>query len=77
MLDETSSGLSIISVRETARRLSIGRSTLYVYIDPKSSKFKSELPRPVRIGSMVGFVEQEIDKYIRGLMLARGGDFGN
>jgi prophage regulatory protein len=76
MLDEISCGLRLISVRETAKRLNIGRSTLYVYLDKDSSLFKPDLPRPVRIGSMVSFIEHEIDCYIRGLMQARGGGVG-
>jgi prophage regulatory protein len=76
MLDEIPCGLKLISVRETAKRLSIGRSTLYQYLNKKSPKFNSDLPQPVRVGSIVGFVEHELDRYIRGLMQARGGGVG-
>jgi prophage regulatory protein len=68
--------LQIIPVRETAKRLNLGRSTLYGYLDKKSPHFKPGLPQPVHQGSSVGFIEQELDDYIRGLMQARGGDVG-
>lgn len=68
--------LQIIPLRETAKRLNLSRSTLYSYLDKKSPHYKPDLPQPVHQGSTVGFVEYEIDNYIRGLMLVRGGDVG-
>ena len=68
--------LRIIPVRETAARLNIGRSTLYAWLDKQSRHFKPDLPQPIRMGSSVGFIEHEIDDYIRGLMQARGGVAG-
>jgi prophage regulatory protein len=68
--------LRIISVREAATRLNIGRSTLYSWLDRQSSHFKPDLPKPIRMGFSVGFIEHEIDDYIRGLMQARGGVAG-
>ena len=76
MLDEISSGLSILSFRETARRLNAGRSTLYDWLDEESPNYKPGLPKPVHLGKRTGFIEQEIDDFIRGLMQARGGDVG-
>jgi len=68
--------LRIIPVRETATRLNVGRSTLYSWLDRRSRHFKPDLPQPIRMGSSVGFIEHEIDDYIRGLMQARGGVAG-
>ncbi|RCS28606.1 AlpA family phage regulatory protein [Rhodanobacter denitrificans] len=76
MLDETSFGLRILSVRETAKRLNIGRSTLYAWLDEKSSSCRLGLPKPVHLGKSTGFIEHEIDDFIRGLMQARGGAVG-
>ena len=68
------SGLKLISVPTTADRLCIGRSTLYEWLDKSSKFYKPDLPKPVHIGRSTGFVEHEIDDYIRGLMQARGGE---
>jgi Predicted transcriptional regulator len=65
--------LRIIPVRVAAARLNKGRSTLYTWIDEKSPYYKPDLPKLVRLGSSVGFIEHEIDDYIRGLMQVRGG----
>lgn len=73
---ETFTAFRIISLLEAAKRLNLGRSTLYVSLDKKSPYYKPDLPQPVRQGSSVGFVEHEIDDYIRGLMKARGGVAG-
>jgi prophage regulatory protein len=73
---ETSTAFRIISLLEAAKRLNLGRSTLYASLDKKSAYYKNDLPQPVRQGSSVGFIEHEIDDYIRGLMQARGGDVG-
>jgi prophage regulatory protein len=69
--------LRIDSVRETASRLNIGRSTLYDWLDEKSPNYKPALPKPIHLGKNTGFIEHEIDDFIRGLMQARGGGVGN
>jgi prophage regulatory protein len=74
---DTSSALRIIPVRETAARLNIGRSTLYAWLDEKSPSYKPGLPKPVHLGKSTGFIEHEIDDFIRCLMQARGGNVGN
>ena len=66
--------LKVISVPSTAGRLNIGRSTLYEWLDKTSRFYKPDLPKPVHIGRNTGFIEHEIDDYIRGLMQARGGE---
>lgn len=76
MKADISTVLRIIAVLEVARRLNIGRSTLYDYLNEKSPRYKPDLPQPVRLGATVGFLEHEIDEYILGLMRARGGDVG-
>jgi prophage regulatory protein len=73
---ETPPALRILSFFETAKRLNRGRSTLYAALDKKSRYYRPDLPQPVRYGSSVGFIEHEIDEYIRSLMVARGGVAG-
>lgn len=67
-------GLKILSVAITCSRLNCSRSWLYEQLNTRSPHFNRTLPKPVRNGSRVGFVEHEVDEYIRGLMKARGGD---
>lgn len=76
MKADISPELRIISVKATAAKLNAGRSTLYTWLDIKSPHYKPDLPKPVHLGSSAGFIEYEIDDYIRGLMQARGGAAG-
>jgi prophage regulatory protein len=72
----STSALRIIPFREAAARVNAGRSTLYTWIDAKSPSHKPDFPKPVHLGRSTGFIEHEIDDYIRSLMLERGGDVG-
>ena len=56
---------------EARMRLGIARSTIYAYLDPQSPSYKPNFPKPIRIGSAVGFIEQELDDYLEKLMAAR------
>ena len=73
-MEQTSlTSLRILPVSETAHRLKIGRSTLYNWLNPKSKSYNALFPKPVRLGSSVGFIEHEIDQFILDLMSAREG----
>lgn len=76
MQTQPPSALRIIPFKEAANRLNCGRSTLYRDLNERSRHYKPELPKPIRMGSRVGFIEDEINDYIRGLMRARGGAVG-
>jgi predicted DNA-binding transcriptional regulator AlpA len=77
MKGNSTSALRIISFLETCDRLDAARSTLYSWIDAQSPSHKPDLPKPVHLGRSTGFIEHEIDGYIRSLVLERGGDVGN
>lgn len=63
----------IVRRREAATRLGVSRSTLYAYGDPKSPSYKADLPKPLRLGGIVGFIDHELDAYVGRLMKARQG----
>jgi prophage regulatory protein len=63
--------LRILRRREVQHRLGIARSTLYAYLDKKSPQYKPNFPRPIRMGVITGFIEQEIDDYVISLMMSR------
>jgi prophage regulatory protein len=73
MSSRPSSGFHILRRREVQERLGIARSTLYAYGDRRSPQFKPDFPQPIRLGSVTGFVEHEIDEYVLSLMQAREG----
>lgn len=51
--------------------MGIAPSTLYAYLDERSSSHIPDFPKPVRLGSTVAFIEHEIDSFVIGLMQAR------
>ncbi len=63
--------LCVISREEAQRRLGIGRSTFYAFCNENSPSFKPAFPKRVRQGALVGFIEHEVDEYVRSLMQAR------
>lgn len=64
--------LRMLRRAEVQARLGIARSTLYAYLDERSTSHIPEFPKPVRLGSTIAFLEHEIDSFVIGLMQARG-----
>lgn len=56
---------------EAQDRLGISRSSLYAFSDPKSPSYRAGFPQRVRQGSLSGFIDYELDAYLKGLMEAR------
>lgn len=65
------SGSRLISFSEGVQRLNMSAANYYASRAPDSSHFKPGLPRTVRIGSKVSFVEHELDEYICELVRVR------
>jgi prophage regulatory protein len=63
--------LRVIRRSEVQARLGIARSTLYTYLDKRSASYLPNFPKPVRIGTAVGFMEHELDAFVENLMRAR------
>ena len=63
--------LRVIRRAEVQARLGIARSTLYTYLDKRSASYLPNFPKPIRIGSAVGFMEHELDAFMENLMQAR------
>jgi len=64
--------LRVLRRVEVQNRLGIARSTIYAYLDQRSASYRPEFPKPVYQGTAMGFIEQEVDEYVLGLMRARG-----
>lgn len=63
--------LRILRIADLQERLGRGRSTIYAALDPGSPTFDPDLPQPVRWGKSIGFIEHEVDHYIKNLMEQR------
>lgn len=71
MEQQTRKQLRILRMPELQEKLGRARSTIYAALDPDSPTFDPELPRPLHWGKSIGFVEHEVDSYIKKLMQRR------
>lgn len=57
--------LKILRMPALEAKLSISRSTIYDWLNPKSPRYDPTFPRPHRLGRQsVGWLESEIDNWI-------------
>lgn len=64
-LEKTSPRL--IRIKEVINRVGIGRSTIYDWMNPKSPRFDTTFPKPVKLGSnSIAWLEHDIDSWILG-----------
>lgn len=55
----------IIRMHELIQKLRIGRSSIYDKMDPKSTRYDSTFPKPVKLGkAAMGWIESEIDSWV-------------
>jgi prophage regulatory protein len=67
MADKIRTPLSILRRRELEDRLKLSRSTIYDKINPRSPRFDSGFPKPIRLGNgaAVGWIESEVETWVR------------
>ena len=60
--------LSILRRRDLEARLRLSRSTIYDKINPGSPRYDATFPKPIRLGngSAVGWIESEVEIWLRG-----------
>jgi|JI9StandDraft_2_1071091.scaffolds.fasta_scaffold02796_5 prophage regulatory protein len=65
----------VIRIDEVANRTATSRSTIYNRINPKSKYYDPRFPQPFRIGGgpNIGFLEDEVSRYILELANSRRG----
>jgi len=70
-MTKNTSSIQILRAKEVQSRIGIGRSSLYSFLDQKSPRYNDAFPKPIKLGtSAVGWIESEIDEWIRGRMSA-------
>lgn len=60
-----------LKIKEVLEKLSISKSTLHDWLNPKSPNFKPNFPKRVKMGVSTRFVESEITAYQQAQMNAR------
>ncbi|HCI96264.1 AlpA family phage regulatory protein [Providencia rettgeri] len=54
----------ILRAKSVIKKLSIGKATLYDWLNKKSPRYKPDFPKKVNLGGIVGWIEHEIDLWI-------------
>ena len=57
--------IRLIRIKEVIERVGIGRSTIYDWMNPRSPRFDSTFPKPIKLGSnSIAWLEYDIDSWI-------------
>ena len=72
MADQSHIVLTILRRRDLEARLKLSRSTIYDKINPDSPRYDPTFPKPIRLGngSAVGWIENEMEDWLRGRIAA-------
>ncbi|EGW7508471.1 AlpA family phage regulatory protein [Salmonella enterica] len=61
----TTKNVQILRIFSVTKRLDVGKSTIYDWMNEKSPRFDPMFPRPVHLGkSAVGWLESELDEWL-------------
>lgn len=67
-MNETNSPFNVLRMKNLTQKLGISRSSIYDKINPKSQRYDSTFPKPIKLGaSAVGWVEVEVDEWLKAL----------
>ncbi len=65
---------SILRVRHVTARLGISRSAIYDWMDPKSPRYDSTFPKPIRLGrASIGWLSTDVEAFIELRIALRDG----
>lgn len=57
--------LRILRIADLAEKLSIGESTIYDWLSPKSPRHNPDFPKPIRLGaSSIGWLSTVVDQWL-------------
>lgn len=74
LLGGRQNGTRILRLPELRIRFGLSRSAIYDRMDPASPRYDPRFPKRIWLGRAVGWVEQEVDDYLAGLVAdSRGG----
>ena len=58
--------VKILRMRAVTAKLGIARSTIYDWLNPKSSRYDASFPKQRRLGQQsVGWLEAELDQWLQ------------
>jgi prophage regulatory protein len=75
MPENPTPNLKILRLKQLQMRIQQSRSTIYDRLNPKSPRFDSKFPRPIKLSaSSIGWIETEVDEWLLGrIAISRNG----
>lgn len=66
--------INVLRMSQLTRKVGKSRSTIYEALDPRSPRYDPTFPKPLYLSARsVGWVESEVDNWLRARLLARDG----
>ena len=60
-----SAELKVLRIQQVAEKLSIGKSTIYDWLNPKSPRYDESFPKPFKLGGKaIGWLSSEVDAWL-------------
>ncbi|MGE6164432.1 Prophage CP4-57 regulatory protein (AlpA) [compost metagenome] len=64
--------IKVLRIKDLISKVGMARSTIYDRVNPKSPRYDSTFPKPIKLGlSAVGWLEHEIDAWVENLINQR------
>lgn len=61
----TSAELRVLRILQIAEKLSIGKSTIYDWLNPKSPRYDETFPKPFKLSAKsIGWLSSEVDAWL-------------
>lgn len=61
----SSAELRVLRIQQVAEKLSIGKSTIYDWLNPKSPRYDETFPKPFKLGGKaIGWLSSEVDAWL-------------
>ena len=66
--------IKVLRIKDLMSKIGMARTTIYDRINPKSPRYDSSFPKPIKLGlSAVGWLEHEINAWVENLITQREG----
>ncbi|WP_429091174.1 helix-turn-helix transcriptional regulator [Aeromonas rivipollensis] len=67
-----SNPIKVLRIKDLIGKVGMARSTIYDRLNPKSPRYDSSFPKPIKLGlSAIGWLEHEIDAWVENLINQR------
>lgn len=67
-----SNPIKVLRIKDLIGKVGMARSTIYDRLNPKSPRYDSSFPKPIKLGlSAIGWLEHEVDTWIETLIKQR------